>query len=175
MTSVLQAEHTTNTVAKANHPCLLYGVQMTGSQILPGAQKKSKWFGSTRFMNPWPSSRSLSKQDLLDSVRKGADFDDSCGSYPALLSVSPDFSTSRTQHPQPRIILIGHASVLLQIPWSAPTAHSDYIGILFDPIFSKRCASYTRNGRSVASLTPQVLSKSANRPETLCRSPLYCC
>jgi hypothetical protein len=115
------------------------------------------------FVNPWPSWKTLTYNDAYTSFQRGAtvrlppaaDEDEDPEVHGRLVKVlKPDFShrTGKggrtTSGPGgARVCWLGHASVLVQLPWSGQAERGDgtdngeqegMCGILFDPIFSKR-------------------------------------
>lgn len=100
------------------------------------SKSRSTFLRRKHYMNPWPSAKPMRCIDLADALRRGADVCISPRRGPALGLVNPDRSSleSVSSH---RIMFIGHASVLLQIPVTQAGV-SRNLNVLFDPVFSQR-------------------------------------
>lgn len=97
------------------------------------------------FLNPWPSWKSLSIADAYNAFAKGAvlklapreDEEEDEEVHGRLVKVlQPDFSGGGDI---PRVCWLGHAGAFLQIPWRHGS-DDGMCGVMFDPIFSKRCS-----------------------------------
>ncbi len=103
------------------------------------------------FTNPWPSWRTFRLGDAYKAYQKGtvmkpapaaAEEEDYEKHGRLVKVVRPQWGESV----RPSVCWLGHASTMVRIPWGAKgevkgrkTDRTEMAGVLFDPIFSKRC------------------------------------
>jgi hypothetical protein len=92
--------------------------------------------GQKRYCNPWASSKPVQCRDIADALLRGADVCIAPPGDPALRCVQPDAALLQSTS-CPKVMFIGHASVLLQVPFIGGCTQAN-LGVLFDPIFSQR-------------------------------------